>query len=292
MLSFLKKAKKTGKDTAVSSAQLFGQEEASTPNKPIKPVLYFHPSWGEVGQEQKYIYQFLHKELPSLQENQISLAGIEVKTQDDSYHVAAFIRSSIPKSINFGATTLLLLNKDEQVCARKTFDLSELGDIPTNVNMPWIFTFDKETTTHAPLSNEDWQLAFEIKDKHQLDLDPTWETELPEESKMQLREFVANLTPPTEGEINFLGLQAHKQENGDLHTTILIRSGYNRSIQLEQLPLHIADASGDVVAQGSFTLTNFEVKANTTKPWTFIFPASLVKKEDIDLSTWKAFVPQ
>ncbi|MEI4831321.1 accessory Sec system S-layer assembly protein [Bacillus sp. FJAT-53711] len=292
MLSFLKKAKKKGKDTAVSSAQLFGQEEATAHNKTIKPVLYFHPSWGEVGQEQKYIYQFLHKELPSLQENQISLAGIEIENQDDSYHVAAFIRSSVPKPIKFEATTLLLLNKDEQVCARKTFDLSGLGDIPAKVNMPWVFTFEKDTMTDAALSHTDWQLAFEIKGEHQLDLDPTWETRLPEEGKKQLRELVANLTPPTEGEINFLGLQARKQENGDLHATILMRNGCNRNIHLEQLPLHILDASGDIVAQGSFTLTNFEIKANSTKPWTFLFPSSLVTKEDIDLSAWKAVVPQ
>lgn len=44
MLSFLKKAKKKGKDTTVSSNQLFGQEETTSQNKTVKPVLYFHPS--------------------------------------------------------------------------------------------------------------------------------------------------------------------------------------------------------------------------------------------------------
>ncbi len=69
------------------------KKEATPQNKTVKPVLYFHPSWGEVAQEQKYIYQFLHKELPRLQENQISLSGIEIEKREGSYAVVAFIRS-------------------------------------------------------------------------------------------------------------------------------------------------------------------------------------------------------
>ncbi|MGQ0514496.1 SLAP domain-containing protein [Bacillus sp. D-CC] len=93
-------------------------------------------------------------------------------------------------------------------------------------------------------------------------------------------------------EMNFLGLQAARKENGDLHTTLLIRNGCKDNIQLEQLPLHIEDATGAVVVKGAFTLPNLEIKANTTKPWSFVFPASSILKEDMDLSSWKALVPQ
>lgn len=286
------KGKEKGKDTTVSSNQLFGQEETTSQNKTVKPVLYFHPSWGDVAQEQKYIYQFLHKELPRLQEYQISLSGIEIEKRDGAYDVAAFIRSSVPKPISFEEVTLLLLNKDKKLCARKTFNLSALGDIPENVNMPFVFTFEQETITEAELSQSDWELAFEIESKHQLDLDPSWESQLPEASKDALRNFVDNLTPPNEGEINFLGLQAALKENGDLHTTLLIRNGCKDNIQLEQLPLHIEDAYGEIVVKGAFTLPNLEIKANTTKPWSFVFPASSTLKQNMDLSSWKAFVPQ
>ncbi|MCU5170501.1 accessory Sec system S-layer assembly protein, partial [Bacillus paranthracis] len=241
MLSFLKKAKKNGKDTTVSSNQLFGQESTNTENKTVKPTLYFHPSWGAVGQEQKYIYQFLHKELPRLEEYQISLSGIEIEKRDNGYDVAVFIRSTVPKPISFEEVTLILLNKEKKLCARKTFNLSALGDIPANVNMPFIFTFEQETITDAELSQTDWELAFELESKHVLDLDPSWEAQLPEASKEALRNFVDNLTPPNDGEINFLGLQAARKENGDLHTTLLIRNGCKDNIQLEQLPLHIED---------------------------------------------------
>ncbi|MFJ8527563.1 accessory Sec system S-layer assembly protein [Bacillus sp. NPDC094106] len=292
MLSFLKRANKKGKDTTVSSHQLLGQEETASQNKNVKPTLYFHPTWGEVAQEQKYIYQFLHKELPQLQESQISLSGIEIEKQDNAYNVITFIRSSVSEPIHLKKFTLLLLNKEEQLCARKTFDFSVLGNIPSNVNMPWVFTFEQETMTTAALSQTDWELAFELETPHRLDLDPTWESQLPAESKEALQKLVADLAPLKEDEINFLGLQAKQAENGDLHTTILIRNGCKQTIQLEQLPLQIFDASKQVVANGAFTLPNLEIKANTTKPWSFIFPASLVTQEDMDLSTWRAVVPQ
>ncbi|CAM4188815.1 hypothetical protein BAMA_24310 [Bacillus manliponensis] len=292
MLSFLKKATKKGKDTAVSGAELFGQDSAAEQTKEVKLSLHFHPRWGQVDIEQKYIYQFLHKELPSLQENQISLSGIETKIEDGTYYVTAFLRNSIQKEIAFEKTTLLLLNKDGEVCARKTFDLSELGNIPANVNMPWTFVFEENTTTGATLSETDWQLAFELKTEHKLDLHPTWEAQLSEEKKAALEKIINDLPPLKEEEINFTGLQAMKQADGNLHVTILIRNGSTQNVKLEQLPLHVIDASGDTIAQGAFTLADFEVKANTTKPWSFMFPASFVTKEAIDLSTWKVVIPQ
>ncbi|MGE7863014.1 accessory Sec system S-layer assembly protein [Bacillus mobilis] len=293
MLSFLKKAKKKGKDTVVSSSQLLGNTEtAVNNNKKIKSALYFHPAWGEIELEQKYIYQFLHKDLQDLQENQVSLAGIDTELKDGNYRITVFIRNSAAQPIKFEKVTLQLLNKDEEICARKTFDLTDLGAIPANTSMPWVFTFEKDTTTNANLSKEDWQLAFEFKPEHTLDIDPTWESQITNETKQQLQQLVSNLTPPGETEVNFFGLQTNLEENGDLHISILIRNGYNQTIRLEQMPLHISDASGEVIAKGNFKLGNFEVKANSSKPWTFTFNAASVLKKELDLSTWKAFIPQ
>ena len=93
--------------------------------------------------------------------------------------------------------------------------------------------------------------------------------------------------------MNFTGLQAKLNEDGSLHASIFIRNGHDKAINLEQLPLEIADARGEIVAKGSFKLNPvLTVQPNTTKPWTFIFPAELVSAEGIDLSRWTARVPQ
>ncbi len=151
---------------------------------------------------------------------------------------------------------------------------------------------EESTMTDAKLSAEDWQLAFEFDKGHTLDLDPVWAAQLADSAKEKLKEIVAGLTPPKENELNFLGLQARLAENNGLHTTILLRNGHNRNITIEQLPLHISDATGNIIATGSFNLKNFEIKANSTKPWTFTFPTTVVAQQDIDLSTWTAFVPK
>ena len=46
------------------------------------------------------------------------------------------------------------------------------------------------------------------------------------------------------------------------------------------------------IAKGGFNLDQLEVKANTSKPWTFIFPKELLLKENMDLSKWKAYPPK
>ena len=61
---------------------------------------------------------------------------------------------------------------------------------------------------------------------------------------------------------------------------------------LNNLPLIVEDASGEVIAKGGFKLDQLEVKANTSKPWTFIFPKELLLKENIDLSKWKVYPPK
>lgn len=102
------------------------------------------------------------------------MAGIEAERRDHTYYITTFIRNSVAQPISFETITLLLINKDDEICARKTFDLSNLENIPSNVNMPWTFTFEESTMTDAKLSAEDWQLAFEFDKEHTLDLDPVW----------------------------------------------------------------------------------------------------------------------
>ena len=75
--------------------------------------------------------------------------------------------------------------------------------------------------------------------------------------------------------------------------SIFIRNGHNKAINLEQLPLEIIDATGKQIAKGSFKMDPIlTVQPDSTKPWTFIFPAELVDAKDADLSRWTARVTQ
>lgn len=299
MLNFFSKKtkqdlKKDGLDSTVdSNAIVSGSDtEEQDPNREVHTQIYYHPSW-RIDNEQKYVLNFLNNDLAPLKPNQLSLSGIELFQMPKVLVVSAFVRNSLPKAITLGELPLILLDENKDIIAKHVFDGSELGEIPAESSMPWHFAFPIETVQKKEFSHENWTLAFDLSySKHRLDLDENWEKNLPEEEKEKLRKLVEKLPKLKENELNMTGLQAKVAENGDLHVIVFIRNGSKKDIKLEKLPLRVTDAAGDVVAEGSFAIENLMVKANTTKPWTFIFPASLVKKENMDLSRWTVSIIQ
>ncbi|WP_158736866.1 accessory Sec system S-layer assembly protein [Alteribacillus sp. YIM 98480] len=290
------KPKMEGNETTVSSEELLNEtSETDDSEQQVETDLSIHPEW-TISKEDQYSFQFLNMECPPLKPNQISLSGISLQEEKDGqYQVTAFIRNSLNKTIKLHETTLVLLDSTDKVLGRKKMDLSEAGEIPSKSSRPWKFSFADTDLFTTELPNEGWKLAFQLKPssrKHSLSLENSWEQSLAEKDKVKLQEMVDNLTPPKPGEVNFMGLKALRKENGDLHVTMLIRNGSSKNINLEQIPLQVEDASGETIAKGGFTLDKFEVKANTSKPWTFIFPQELVSDEEIDLSSWKAYPVQ
>ncbi|MFF2590089.1 SLAP domain-containing protein [Peribacillus butanolivorans] len=127
--------------------------------------------------------------------------------------------------------------------------------------------------------------------EHALDLAPIWIEQLSEAQRENLQRLVAGLPKINQGEVNFMGLEATLKENNQLAVTVLVRNGSDKQIKIEKLPLIVEDADGDQVCQGGFSLEDFEVKSNTSKPWTFIFPGELVTKKNPDLTSWKVYPP-
>ncbi|MBW7652305.1 accessory Sec system S-layer assembly protein [Anoxybacillus sp. ST4] len=288
MLPFFKK-KKQGEDSTIQANQLFdGTHEQQ--DEDVHTTLSIHPLMS-LTTEQKYYFQYMNNELPPLKKNQVSLSGIEWKKEGENYVITAFVRNSLDKAIRFDETPLLFIGPDGQVLGRKIFPMQELGDIPPRSSRPWRFVFTKKDLHNEHIPETGWKLAFELKKTHRLDLEESWKKQLSKEDQDKLEQLVRSLTPPKEGELNVMGLQAQVNEEGNLIVTLLIRNGTNKHITFEQLPLIVEDAKGDVLARGAFTL-QLEVKANTSKPWTFIFPKSLVQKETFDFSTWRAYIPQ
>ena len=294
LFSFFKKTDKVGKDSAVQSQQLVSGDSQSATNE-IKTKLSYHPDW-DVPKEQQYIFNFLANELQPLQPNQFSLSAINIEEDGTgSWNVKAFFRSSLAQAVELGDIELFILDADGNKVAGQYFDFKQLGTIPPESARPWVFTFNKESIDASEVPGEGWQLAFNLISLrgHQLDLDETWKTQLPQEQQDALAEIVKTLPKLGKTEVNFTGLQIKLQENGNLAASIFIRNGNDKAINLEQLPLEIIDANGKKIASGSFkTDPVLTVQPNSTKPWTFIFPAELVDATDADLSRWTARVSQ
>jgi len=295
LFSFFKKSVKTGKDSTVASEELVDGITSSPIEDIIQTELSYHPEW-VVPKEQEYVFRFLSNELEPLKPNQISLSGIDIDLHEGNgdWLVKAFFRSSLDQPIKLGKVELLLMSQNDHITASKQFNLEELGELPARSDRPWVFVFDKQSQKVTDVPGEGWKLAFNVQSlvPHQLDLAKAWEEALSGDQKEALKSIVASLPKLNDREVNFSGFQAKPQENGSLAISLFIRNGHSQHITLEQLPLEVTDATGDLVARGSFTLESLEVKANTTKPWTFIFPAEMIQKQQADFSRWTVRVPQ
>lgn len=298
LFSFFKKEDKIGKENTIDSKDLLGNVPADSQNvnREVVTKLSFHPDWN-VPQEQKYIFNFLANELEPLKPNQLSLSSISIEEDArlGKWLVRAFFRSSLTEAIELGEIELFIMDKNDELIASKKFDFKALGTIPAESARPWVFEFEKSTLKTEEIPEDGWKIAFNLVSLrgHQLELDPTWEEQLPAEQKEELAKIVKTLPELGETEVNFTGLQAKFANDGSLNVSIFIRNGHNKAINLEQLPLEIIDARGQQIAKGSFKMEPIlTVQPNSTKPWTFIFPPTLVNPKGADLSRWTARVTQ
>ena len=290
-MAFFKKKEKAVVEGKIDTAT--AEEAISTANDAVYTNLVFHDVQ-DFSKPETYVLRYHHQQLPSLKPNQISISGIRLIRFEEDVIIDAFIRNTLDRAVHFEMVDLLLIDENGQPLAKKTFDLSEMGEIPALSCMPWRFFFEEEDYVVESIPDEGWKIAFELKrqaTEHTLDLAPSWDEQLTDEQREHLEKVIAGLPKLKEDEVNFMGLEAVMQEAGTLAVTVLIRNGSQKSIKIEQLPLVVEDADGDQVCQGGFALDDFEVKANTTKPWTFIFPEPLVVKKNANLTRWKVYPP-
>ena len=272
----------------------FPLEKTDTTNEGmVETTLSFHPDW-ELTSQEKYVYMFKHKQLPLLKPNQISITGMKLLEYQDGFVVVAFLRNTLDKAIRFDAVDLLLLDETGQAVAKKQFELDGMEELAPFTCRPWRFLFSNEDKLVEKMPEDGWTIAFELKqprEEHKLQLHESWENQISPLHREHLEQLVSTLPPLQEGEINFLGLECKITSYDNLAVTVLIRNGSDKNINLEQLPLIVEDAQGDIICQGGFKLDKFMVQANSSKPWTFIFPNNLISKPSPDLSKWRVYPP-
>ena len=296
LFNLFKKTEKTGLDSTVESEEILENGQAGSGDEDIETELSLHEQWS-LTQEQEYVFRFLANELEPLKPNQISLSGIDIDLEpaNGSWLVKAFFRSSLDQAITVGEIELLLLDEEGNTAASAEFDLNELGEIPARSARPWVFVFEKKDQLAEEIPATNWKLVFNVHSMmpHQLELAPTWEEQLPAEQKEALANIVKDLPKLKPREVNIAGFQIQAQDAGTIAASVFVRNGHSKQINIEKLPLELIDATGELVARGTFDLDPpLSVKANSTTPWTFIYPKELVKKEEPDFSRWTIRVPQ
>ncbi|PEJ58426.1 MULTISPECIES: accessory Sec system S-layer assembly protein [unclassified Bacillus (in: firmicutes)] len=297
MLSSIKRLLQKGKDSTVSSSDLLQQPSTDQAVQveenelsDVFPKISFHPLM-HIEDERRYVYQFLNNELAPLKPNQLSLSAIELEANEDgSATVTAFVRNSLEKAVHLEDAILLLISEEGEILGKKGFKLEELGDMPPCSSRPWHFVFEREFLLKEDLPEKGFELAFDLsKTIHRLDIDPTWEGRLTEEQITELSNLVNTLPKLRVNEVSLHALRANYNDDGNLAVNILVRNGSTTAVNLELLPLEMLNEKGEIIAKGLFTLPPLTIQANTSKPWTFIFPQELVEIQAF--SQWSIRVP-
>ena len=249
----------------------------------IKPTLSLHPGVN-IPLEDRYIYQYHNNEADPLEPNQLSIMVIDYFVRSGAIDVRALIRHSLDKPIQLQKTLIVMMNDKHEVIGEEAFNLSNLGELPACSSRPFTFRFNKKELKESIDEQKRISLGFKLQPKHQLDLSEEHKQQFTKAQISYLEKIVKSAPNLKDGEFNIMPTSHEFLEDESLAISLLLRNGSNSSVKLEQLPLQVYDNDHQIVAKGAFTLEDFEVKANTSKLHTFIFPKDAIILNDSDLS--------
>ena len=288
MFELFNKKKMEGKSTSIEANKLIEQnEELQQEGELINPQFMVH-SLFPVSKEDEYILRFFHTELEPLKLNQLNLSGISLTNlKEEGLKVTTFLRNSLIKDFTIEKAKLVLMDNNQQVIARHTFDLSSFGKIAGTTTIPVVFIFPSSSVRLSEFETADFSIQFDLTPDHELNLDKSLEEQFNEETIEKLKNLVKSLPLGEENTMNITPFKLQPFEDGSVQVSMFIRNFYtNQNINIEQLPIKILDANRVLYAEASVTLQNFEVKANTTRLLFINLPKEAILNSNVDLSRW------
>ncbi|GGA20895.1 SLAP domain-containing protein [Psychrobacillus lasiicapitis] len=266
--------------------------------KTYKTEIDFSTDW-EIPAQEKYIFQYFHQQLADLEANQLHVHGVKLYTVNDGIVVTAIIRHSLPKKLRLEQVVLVVKDKEGKELAKKQFDMELFGELEACTARPWNFLFERDDllVPYEEIQNEmDFEMAFEYYEKvvkdFELYLDENWSNGLTEDQKGYVHNLVASLEPIKENEISVVGFHFHETEEA-VNVYIIIRNAFAQSLTIENLPIQLFDATGDLVCKLGFPIGEFEIASKQARPLSLSFSKEVFMKVSPDFSAWKIeMIPQ
>lgn len=250
----------------------------------IKPKLFFPTDFPEKRKEKM---RDLFKKLPPLSQNQLSLTGVELETDNPEYLVvSAFVQSTLEKPVLLPSTKIQLRDKKLNPLLEKEEKFLNLPQLESNQAFPLRIKFKKgKLEIIHPNQFDGWSLAFADQLEHQVDFSDLNPEKITEEMITKLNQLIKN-DPLDTNELAFVGFDAIEDATGNLLVNLLIRNGTKDKLVVKQVPLKFYDASDRLVAEGTFQFSNLEILPHTTKPITLTFPVDSLLEDNLDLTSW------
>lgn len=266
--------------------------------KTYKTEIDFSADW-DIPTQEKYIFQFYHQQLEDLEANQLHVHGVKLYTVDSGIVVTAIIRHSLPKKLRLDQVVLVVKDTEGKEIAKKQFDMQLFGELEPCTARPWNFLFEMEdlVVPYEEIKNEmEFEMAFEYYEKvvkeFELYLDENWSNGLSEDQKDYVHTLVSTLEPLKENEISIVGFHFHESVDA-VNIYIIIRNSFSQGLTIENLPIQLFDAVGDMVCKLGFPIGEFEIASKQARPISLSFSKEVFMKENPDFSSWKIeMIPQ
>ncbi|WP_166462372.1 SLAP domain-containing protein [Psychrobacillus vulpis] len=266
--------------------------------KTYKTEIDFSTDW-EIPAQEKYIYQFFHQQLEDLEANQLHVHGVKLYKVDAGIVVTAILRHSLPKKLLLEQVVLIVKDKEGKELAKKQFDMQLFGELEPCTARPWKFLFEEADllVSHDEIENEmDFEMVFEYYEKvvkdFELYLDENWSNGLTEDQKGYVHNLVSSLEPIKVNEISIVGFHFHETDDA-VNVYIIIRNAFSQALTIENLPIQLFDAAGDLVCKLGFPIGQFQIDSKQARPISLSFSKEVFMKENPDFSSWKIeMIPQ
>lgn len=243
-------------------------------------------------QDQQY-YTELNEKMPPLRFDELNFVPVEAGVTEEGYYVRVFIRNGQEEDLTITETGLQLIDASGETAAEGLFSMRKFGSLRLGETRLWHFSFRKDMVKKAAPDLSRYTVAISSiqaqKATLELDMPEEWSNSMSAEQLESWRRMIVQLPNIEPNTINFRGVQAMFDEEGNLRVVLVIQNATPKDVSFHKLPLFVQDHAGDLVAEGLFELNQFTVGAHTIKPWMFVFNKELVKKTNPDLSRWIVF---
>jgi len=224
--------------------------------------------------------------LPDMNEGEININTTYVFDLGDKVEVAVYFRNGLSKAINFDKVPLKILNSNDEVMAKQTFELRDVGDIPAFSAVPWKLYFDKENVLADKIEmQEGWHIVFDTNIKAINNIKIEFENVPPELDINKLRKYLDKLPRMSPGNISISLYEVEKNNEGELGVALIIRNASDKKVKVDKIPITIKNNDNDkIVAVGTFKLDNMEICSLKARYIKLLFIAEQLLESDFNVN--------
>lgn len=246
-------------------------------NKEPKIELSLHPNIEE--RVSNITKEYFEKELEALdpiKEGDVNIHTSYVYLNGEEVEASVIIRNGLKNTINFEMLPLLIVDEENNIYFRGTFEGTGIGDIPPFKARPWKFFIKLEDMFIKDINGKKLTVKFdterlkaEVNDPNRIDL--ILPIDMNEDEKEAVIEFIKKMPPLEEKTVDLdVITEAYSKEKGTLHLTYVVRNGAYEEVKLDYLPYNFEyegetrqiklEWDGLIIPKRSIRVFKFEVK--------------------------------